>query len=67
MAAILDEAQFNSAIDLLKRKPTSIAKLAKRYHRTPRSIRRWLELMEERGHYVIREGVKPNSPYRIVE
>jgi hypothetical protein len=40
--------------------------LAKMHLVSERTVRRWLEEITARGFRIVREGVYPTSPYRIL-
>ena len=62
----LHERRMLSLVRLLERKPCSIGELADQYGVDKRTVRRWLETLERRGLRIVREGVFPTSPYRIM-
>lgn len=62
-----NEKEMERAIALLKKKPRNVEQLAKKFNKSPKTIKRWLEEMRIRGHRVVREGVNVASPYCIVE
>ena len=61
-----DEEALEQAIELLKAGPQTVGALAMTFQRADRTIKRWLEELGKRGHWVVRDGTTAASPYRIL-
>lgn len=62
----MNERRLTHVIRLLTRHSWSIEELTIFFQVDRRTVRRWLEAIEERGLRIVREGVYPTSPYRIL-
>lgn len=60
-------SRIDYVIRLLQDAPYTIEQLTHYYQVDRRTVRRWLEGIETRGYYLVREGAKPTSPYRILK
>jgi DeoR/GlpR family transcriptional regulator of sugar metabolism len=60
------ERRMTMVIRLLQKRPVSMEELAKMHLVSERTVRRWLEEIVDRGFRLVREGVYPTSPYRIL-
>lgn len=60
------ERRLTQVIRLLQKKPLTAEELASAFLVSDRTVRRWLEEIADRGFRIVREGVYPTSPYRIL-
>lgn len=62
-----DENALAEVVLLLEVRPCTVAELSRHYRRTPRTIKRWLQELRNRGERVVRDGIQLESPYAIVK
>lgn len=60
------ERRLTQVIRELQRQPLTAEELANMHFVSERTVRRWLEEIANRGFRIIREGIYPTSPYRII-
>lgn len=61
-----DEEALEETRVLLTVKPMTIRSLSRRFERSERTIKRWLNELRARGHRVVRDGIAVQCPYFIV-